>query len=403
MPVLSLCGTSFRIIVRGEVLREIWGVLQLMGIETTALLQDIALAQPDLGGNELKYVTECMETGWISSIGRFIPEFEASFARIAGTTHAVATNNGTTALHVALVALGVGQGDEVIIPTVTYVATANAVRYCGAIPVLADVLPGTLNIDPQELERLVTPRTKGVISVHLYGVPADVISVGDFCSERGLFHLEDAAEAHGATVDGAPVGSFGDAAIFSFFGNKIVTTGEGGAVVTNSAALDKRVRLLRGQGMDPDRRYWFPEVGYNYRMTNIQAAIGLAQLERFDQLMSARIDIARHYELRLAELGAEIERVDIPEGVNPVPWLQNVYLADGGAARRDAVMEALSSRGVPSRPVFYPMHVLPAFVDSRPFPVADDWTARGISLPLHTALTIDDVDRVCDELATAVA
>jgi perosamine synthetase len=374
-----------------------------MMIDSKVLAKDIALAQPDLRGNELKYVTECMETGWISSIGRFIPEFEASFARIAGTSHAVATNNGTTALHVALVALGVGPGDEVIIPTVTYVATANAVAYCGAIPVLADVFPGTLNIDPEELEHLVTPKTKGVISVHLYGVPADVIAVGDFCRERGLFHLEDAAEAHGATVDGAPVGSFGDAAIFSFFGNKIVTTGEGGAVVTNSAALDKRVRLLRGQGMDPDRRYWFPEVGYNYRMTNIQAAIGLAQLERFDQIMSARVDIAQRYATRLAELGDKIEHVEIPEGVHPVPWMQNVYLADGDAVRRDAVMKQLDFCGVPTRPVFYPMHVLPAFIDSRPFPIADDWTARGISLPLHTALTFDDIDRVCDELATALA
>ena len=366
------------------------------------LIDEIALAQPDLGGNELKYVTECLETGWISSIGRFIAEFETSFAHIAGTSHAVATNNGTTALHVALVALGVKAGDEVIIPTVTYVATANAVRYCGAIPVLADVLPGTLNIDPAELDRLFSSKTKGVISVHLYGVPADVVSVGDFCRSHEIFHLEDAAESHGATVNGAPVGSFGDAAIFSFFGNKIITTGEGGAVTTNSQVLTDRLRLLRGQGMDPARRYWFPEIGYNYRMTNLQAAIGVAQLERFTQIMDVRFEIARHYQARLAEMSEQIDSVVIPDGVSPVPWLQNVYLSEGGSSRRDAVMTQLSSRGVPSRPVFYPMHVLPAFAQPSAFPVADDWTARGISLPLHTALTHDAVDRVCDELSNAL-
>jgi perosamine synthetase len=363
----------------------------------------IALAQPDLTGNELAYVQECVQTGWISSIGRFITEFETGFATIAGTPHAVGTNNGTTALHLALTALGVEPGDEVIVPTVTYVATANAVRYCGATPVLVDVLPGTLNLDPAQLEAAVTPRTKGVISVHLYGIPADVEAIGRFCTERGLFHLEDAAESHGATVGGRPVGSFGDAAIFSFFGNKIITTGEGGVVTTNSSELEQRLRLLRGQGMDPQRRYWFPVVGFNYRMTNIQAAIGLAQVERFEEIVASRRVIADRYAANLGTLDHALERVDVADGVVPVPWLQNVYLREGDAARRDAVMARLSDSGVDSRPVFYPMHVLPPFHDeSRAYPVADSWSARGISLPLHTALTLDDVDRVCEALADAV-
>ncbi|MCU1527036.1 MAG: perosamine synthetase [Frondihabitans sp.] len=361
-------------------------------------LEPIALAQPDLAGNELKYVTECLETGWISSIGHFITDFEQAFTEVSGTRFAVASNNGTTALHLALLALGVGPGDEVIVPTVTYVATANAVKYCGATPVLADVSPGTLNIDPDELERLVTPRTKGVVSVHLYGIPADVKAIGAFCDTHDLFHLEDAAESHGATVDGKPVGSFGDAAIFSFFGNKIVTTGEGGMVVTDDPALEKHIRLLRGQGMDPERRYWFPEVGYNYRMTNIQAAIGVAQLERFEGLLAARLELASRYATRLKAIEG-IVLAEVPEGVISVPWLQNVYLEEGDGARRDSVMRALKEEGVDSRPVFYPMHVLPAFETSRPFPVADEWSARGISLPLHTGLSIDDVDRVTDTLA----
>lgn len=368
----------------------------------TNTTRTVNLAQPDLGGNEAKYVQECVETGWISSIGRFIPLFEEKFGSIAGTKHNIATSNGTTALHVALLALGVQEGDEVILPTVTYVATANAVKYCGATPVLVDVLPGTLNVDPAAVEAAITPRTKGVVSVHLYGIPADVVAINELCEKHGLFHLEDAAESHGATVDGKPVGSFGDAAIFSFFGNKIVTTGEGGIVVTNREDIADSVRLLKGQGMDPKRRYWFPVIGYNYRMTNIEAAIGLGQLERFDELISVRTVLADRYAERLGALAGKIETVDIPANVTTVPWLQNVYLTDADAERRDRVMALLKERGVDSRPVFYPMHVLPAFLSDAPFPVADDWSARGISLPLHTALTTDDVDYVCDALAEAI-
>lgn len=366
---------------------------------TAINLKPISLAQPDLGGNELAYVTECLASGWISSIGRFINEFEVDFGRVAGTTHAVATNNGTTALHLALVALGVEPGDEVILPTVTYVATANAVAYCGATPVLVDVLPGTMNLDPAQLEAAITPKTKGVISVHLYGIPADVHAINALCAKHGLFHLEDAAESHGATVGGRPVGSFGDAAIFSFFGNKIVTTGEGGVVTSNSDDLTDRLRLLRGQGMDPHRRYWFPVIGYNYRMTNIQAAIGVAQLERLDEILAIRRTIAARYAENLVALSDELDEVEIPDGVGTVPWLQNVFLKDADAPRRDAVMTQLSSLGIDSRPVFYPMHVLPAYASTSPFPVADDWSARGISLPLHTALSLHDVDRVCAALA----
>jgi perosamine synthetase len=362
----------------------------------------IALAQPDLGGNEGRYVQECIATSWISSHGRFISEFEAAAAELAGTKHAIATNNGTTALHLALVALGVGPGDEIIVPTVTYVATANAVIYCGATPVLVDVEPGTLNISLEDVARKITPKTRGVIPVHLYGVPANVSGLRELCDAEGLFMLEDAAEAHGATLDGRKVGSFGEAAIFSFFGNKIVTTGEGGAVTTNDDDLATKLRLYRGQGMDPAQRYWFPVVGYNYRMTNIQAAIGLAQLERFDEFISARAAIATRYLENFTAIGDEIELTSVPANASPVPWLQNVFLRDADAPRRAAMMGYLTEQHVDSRPVFYPMHVLPVFETDTPFPVADDWSARGISLPLHTALSVDDVDRVCDALVSGL-
>ncbi len=362
----------------------------------------IALARPDLAGNESRYVEECLRSGWISSIGHFIGEFESGFAAAVGTKHAVATNNGTTALHLALVALGVGPGDEVIVPTVTYVATANAVAYCGATPVLADVEPGTLTIDPESVVAKLTGRTKGIIPVHLYGIPADMAALDRIAQEHGLFLLEDAAEAHGAAIGTQIVGSMGQAGVFSFFGNKIMTTGEGGAVVTDDDELAARLRLHRGQGMDPDRRYWFPVIGYNYRMTNIQAALGLAQLERLDEMTAIRRRLEDVYRAELAAVSAQVEVTSAPPGMRSVPWLQNVYLRTGGAERRDAVMARLDAAGVDSRPVFIPMHQLPPYLEQSAYPVADDWSARGLSLPLHTGLSESDVARVCRALAEAL-
>jgi perosamine synthetase len=266
----------------------------------------IYVAQPRLGGNERAYVLDCIDSNWISSGGKYLTAFQDSFAEFCGTKHAVAASNGTTALHLALLALNLGPGDEVLVPTVTYIATANAVAYCGATPVLVDVLPGTLNLDPEQAARKITPRTKGILAVHLYGHPADMAALSHLADEHGLWIVEDAAEAHGAEVSGQRVGGIGTCAVFSFFGNKIITTGEGGMVTTNDAALAARLTLLRGQGMDPTRRYWFPEVGYNYRMTNVQAAIGLAQLEQIDEAIADRDRLARWYDDALAGLAGRL-------------------------------------------------------------------------------------------------
>jgi len=354
----------------------------------------INLAQPDLGGRETEYVNECLSSGWISSIGHFIGEFESKFAEFVGVEHAIATNNGTTALHLALVALGVKAGDEVIVPSVTYVASANAIAYCGATAVLVDVEPGTLNLDPRAVEAAITDKTVAVIAVHLYGIPARIPEINAICKPRNIFVVEDAAEAHGAKIGEQAVGSLGDVAVFSFFGNKILTTGEGGMVTTDDAELAARLRLLRGQGMDPDRRYWFPVVGYNYRMTNIAAAIGVAQLERYDEFIDKRTLLSARYDEKLADLAHLLEAVEVPSGYSRVPWLFNIYPLNIDAAQRDAIMAKLLDRGVDSRPVFYPMHVLPPYASDESFPVSDEWSARGISLPLHTALTIDDIDFV---------
>src|ERR1043166_3869860 len=222
----------------------------------------IPVAAPSLEGNEERYVLDCLKSTWISSTGAYIERFESAFAEFCGVKHASSCSNGTTALHLALLALGVGPGDEVIVPTLTFVATANAVVYCGGRPVFVDVQPDTWNIDPALIEAKITPRTKGIIVVHLFGHSVDMDPVASIARRRGLFVVEDAAQAHGAEYKGKRVGSLGDVATFSFFGNKIITTGEGGMVVTNDAAIASRIGLLKNHGMDPDRRYWHPIVGY---------------------------------------------------------------------------------------------------------------------------------------------
>lgn len=362
-------------------------------------MKRIPVAAPVLSGNEKAYVMECLDSTWISSAGRFIGEFESGFARLVGTRHAVATNNGTTALHLALVALGVGPGDEVIVPTLTYVASANAVRYVGATPVLVDADPRTLNLSPEQVLASITARTKVVMPVHLYGHPCDMDPIVAACRARGIAVLEDAAEAHGARYKGRPTGSLGDLATFSFFGNKILTTGEGGMVATDNDDLASTLRLYRGQGMDPDRRYWFPVVGFNYRMTNIAAAIGCAQLEHVEELLAARQQVAGWYADHLA--GSE-DLVVTPvqeQWAQHAYWIYNVLLAPGTTADRDAVMAALDADGIETRPVFYPMHVMPVYTqDSARFPVATDLARRGINLPTHGLLTEPDVARVCERL-----
>ena len=366
-------------------------------------MKKIYVAEPKLSGREREYVLDCIDSTWISSNGKYITQFEESFAKFCGTKHAIATNNGTTALHLALIAMGLQAGDEVLIPTVTYIATANAVRYCGAIPVLVDVCPSTMNIDPADLSRHVTTKTKGIIPVHLYGHPAEMGPIMDFAQKHDLFVVEDAAEAHGAEYNGEKVGTFGDCSVFSFFGNKIVTTGEGGMVTTNDDALAEKLRLYRGQGMDPKRRYWFEVIGYNYRMTNIQAAIGLAQMENIEQALSDRTQLARWYDEALSPLK---EYIILPEQAlwaKQVYWMYNIFLREGNELERDAVMLALNNLDIETRPVFYPMHILPPYKQSSTFPVADLWAQRGINLPTHQLLTQEDVSRIADALKQVIA
>ena len=365
-------------------------------------MKRISVAEPKLSGNERKYVLDCLDTTWISSNGKYITAFEESFAKYCGVKHAIATNNGTTALHLALVAMGLRPGDEVLIPTVTYIATANAVRYCGATPVLVDVSAETMNIDPTKIEQHITERTKGIIAVHLYGHPAHMAPIMEIAKTNGLFVLEDAAEAHGAEYLGRRVGGIGHCSTFSFFGNKIVTTGEGGMVTTDDDELAQRLRLFRGQGMDPKRRYWFPVIGFNYRMTNIQAAIGLAQMEQIDQALEDRERLALWYNEALSPLVNSLLLPSQALWAKHVYWMYTIFLKEGGEARRDAVMRLLDEMGIETRPVFYPMHVMPPYAQQSKFPVADEWAQRGINLPTHQMLVREDITRIAAAIAQAV-
>jgi perosamine synthetase len=358
-----------------------------------------------LVGNERKYVLDCIDSSWISSTGDYVRRFEEGFAGFCGVEHAVTCSNGTTALHLALLALGVQPGDEVIVPTLTYVATANAVMYCGAKPVFVDSEPETWNMDPAQIEALITPRTKGIVVVHLFGHSVDMDPIMDIARRRGLFVLEDAAEAHGAEYKGRRVGAIGDAATFSFFGNKIITTGEGGMVTTNDRALADEIRRLKNHGMDPQRKYWFPTVGFNYRLTNVASAIGLAQLETIDWHLEQRQQIASWYREFLADvpgLSWQPEKA----WARHVWWLFTVVMSEELPLGRFEVLEGLKARGVEGRQIVYPITQLPPFEESvrgRRFPVADRVVDRGIHLPTWSGLTREQVRHVCASLLECLA
>ncbi|PDV99130.1 aminotransferase DegT [Candidatus Chloroploca asiatica] len=359
------------------------------------------VAEPALVGNEIAYVNEALSSTWISSSGKYIEQFEQKFADFCGTSHAISCCNGTAALHIALLALDVGSGDEVIVPTLTFVATANAVSYCGATPIFVDSEPTTWNMDPAAIEALITPRTKGIIAVHLFGHPADMDPIMEIAARYNLFVVEDAAEAHGAEYKGRRVGSIGHIGTFSFFGNKIITSGEGGMTVTNDANLASRMRQLKGQGQDFKRRYWFPIIGYNYRMTNIQAAIGLAQMERVDWHIAQRCANAQLYRDNLGNHLSFVLQPELP-GCKNVYWMNSIVFNENFPYNRDTAMEKLSQQGIETRPFFYPMHILPPYQhlsNKRVFPVAETVAARGINIPSSALLTEREIKYVAETLS----
>ena len=334
-----------------------------------------------------------------SSIGKFIPLFEGSFAAFCEVRHAAACNNGTSALHLALLAANISPGDEVIVPALTYIATANTVRYCGARPVFVDSEPRTMNMDTSRIEAKITERTKAIVVVHLYGHPAEMDVVLDIARRYNLLVIEDAAEAHGALYRGRKVGGIGEIGTFSFYGNKLITTGEGGMVTTNNPALDAKIRLFRGQGMDPNKRYWFPVVGHNYRMTNIAAAIGLAQMEIIEQHLEAHKRVASFYHRRLSHLQEFIELPVEEDWATHAYWAYTIILKDSLKLDRDPFMARLGEAGIETRPTFYPLHILPPYIEPGvSCPVAERLGARGVTLPTHSLLSAEDLDYIAQHV-----
>jgi len=352
----------------------------------------IPVYRPDLSGNELRYVAECIESTWISSKGRFVGEFEGRFAQRTGCLHATSVSNGTVALHLALLALGLGPGDEVIVPTLTYIAPVNAVSYTGATPVFADSVADTWQIDPVDVARRITPRTKAIIAVHLYGHPCDMAALTGIATAHRIFLIEDCAETIGAEFRARPVGSFGDVAAFSFFGNKTITTGEGGMLVTNDRTIYERAKHLKGQGLADHREYWHDVVGYNYRMTNICAALGVAQMERIDEFLARKRRIAERYRSALSglPLTLQAERPEVRHG-----WWMTSILVDR-QADRDPLRRFLAAQGIETRPVFFPVHTMPMYTQRyQRHPVAEDIAWRGINLPSWPGLEDSAIDFIC--------
>jgi perosamine synthetase len=360
-------------------------------------MRKIPVYEPVLNERVRSNVLECIDTNWISSRGAFIDRFESAFSARTGAAHSAAVCNGTVALHLALLALGIKAGDEVIVPSFTYIASVNAIAYVGATPVFADSLEASWQLDPDDVEGRITLRTRAIMVVHLYGQPADMARIMEIARRHGLRVIEDAAEAFGSTIGGRHVGTFGDVSTFSFFGNKTVTTGEGGMVVTNDPVLDARVRKLKGQGLAGTREYWHDEIGYNYRMTNICAAIGVAQLEDADRLLARKREIAARYRDRLA--GLPLNFFWELEGTTNSFWMNCIAVDD--PAKRDPLRASLASAGVETRPAFYPAHTMPmyAHLAHGPYPVAGSLAARGINLPSSPALSDDDVGYVVDRIS----
>jgi perosamine synthetase len=365
-------------------------------------VKKIPVCEPFLVGKELDYVRDCIGSNWISSRGSYLNEFEARFAGYCGCRFGVTTTSGTTALHLALAALSIGRGDEVIVPSFTMASTAFAIVYVGATPVLVDSDPETWTVDVSQIERRITQRTRAIIPVHIYGHPCDMDPILDIASRHGLFVVEDAAEAHGAEYKGRRLGSFGHVGCFSFYANKIITTGEGGMVLTSDHALAERARDLRDLGFSRQQRFLHEEIGFNYRMTNVQAAIGLAQLENIERFVAKRRGNAKLYNSMLGGLPDLVLPPEKPWAKN-VYWMYAILLANQARIGRDEFREKLAARGIETRTFFLGMHDQPALrkqglFEGEEFPVTDELGRRGLYLPSGTGLTESEVSYVCEEI-----
>lgn len=363
------------------------------------------VCEPNLGKLERKYLMRAFDSSWISSAGSFVTRFEEAFAKTVSRSRAgIAVNSGTSALHLAIASLGIKPGDEIILPTFTMIATINAVTYCGAKPILIDADPKTWNIDPTKIEKVITSRTKAIIVVHTYGAPADMDPIIALSKKHNLWLIEDAAEAHGAIYKGKVAGSIGDVAAFSLYANKLVTTGEGGIVTTSNTKIAERVRLLRNHAFTEDRHFWHEVVGYGYRMTNLQAAVGLAQVERFTELFAAKRSNAALY----SKLLSGIPGITLPyESANTTHsyWMYGILINKKGFAMdKNQLRRHLANHGIETRSFFIPMHLQPAYrnqFEGLRFPVSESLGRDGLYLPSSTTLTAKEIAHICDVIKKA--
>jgi perosamine synthetase len=359
----------------------------------------IPVNEPLLDGNEKKYLLECIETGWISSEGPFVKQFEEQFAARVDRQYAIAVSNGSVAIDAAIVALGIGSGDEVILPTFTIISCAAAIVRAGAIPVVVDCDPATWNMDVTQIEAKITPKTKAIMVVHIYGLPVEMDAVMAIAEKHNLFVIEDAAEMHGQTYKGKPCGSFGDISTFSFYPNKHITTGEGGMIVTNNPDLADRCRSLRNLCFQPQKRFVHEELGWNLRMTNLQAALGVAQLERLDEFVNRKRRMGQRY----TDLLADVAGIQLPiahtEYADNIYWVYGLVLEDTIAFDAIEVMQRLAAKRIGTRPFFWGMHEQPVFrkmglFDGISCPVAEKIARRGFYIPSGMALTDMQIEQV---------
>lgn len=367
----------------------------------------IPIMTPSLSGNEKKYITEALDSTWIGGAGSYIDRIEKEWAGLCGVNECVVTSNGTVALQLALLALGAGPGDEILVPALTYVATANAVRHVGAEPVFVDVDPETRCLDPLRIEDAITRRTKGIIPVHLFGHPVDMDRVDKIASLYKLWTLADAAQGHLAKYKGRDVGSLADISTFSFHVGKVFTCGEGGAIVLNDAKLASWMRFMRGHGMDAERRFFHPVTAFNYRLTNLQCAVLCAQLERREEIFSRRRRCFKRYTDNLQGTPG-LAFQPVAEWAVTCPWVFCLTIDQSeSACSRDQLIEILASQGIESRPFSIPLHTLPPFREQSRLrgdhcPVAEHLGRTGMYLPSSTDIVDDDIDLVCDVVRTAI-
>ncbi len=370
---------------------------RVVDFSTRTRVRRFAVLEPDIGEQEINNVLECVTSGWISSQGRFIGEFEKAFSKYLGGGHAIAVSNGTVALQLGLTSLGIGPGDEVIVPNFTFGASINAIIHTGATPVLVDVDAETWTIDLNELRKLITPRTKAIMPVHLYGQPARIDEINEIASKNGLFVIEDCAEALGATYKTRRVGLDGDCTCFSFFANKTITTGEGGMVVFKDAKLAERARILRDHGMSPQKRYWHDYPGFNFRMTNMQAAVGVAQMNRIDEFLTRRKLVFQTYDSLLSGR-QDLSLLPKNSWSENSYWLYTLILNGYEVETRDQLIKQLGNRGIDARPGFYPMHLMAPYREfgRESYPITSHISANLISLPSSPSLSKNEIHHIVE-------